>query len=201
MIFSKNLIFILFVFASTLSFGQNLVRAVELKNEAQTLHEKGNNAEALDKILEAKTILNNEGRDIPESMKALEKAIRKEIKSAPKKPDVDPKKTDDDEVIFQVVEEMPSFPGGRSALNRYLSSNLNYPEAAINADIQGTVYIGFIVDEYGALRDISVLKSVNILLDNEAIRVVEAMPTWEPGRQRGKNVRVKYTLPITFRLN
>lgn len=108
---------------------------------------------------------------------------------------------DDAEVIFQVVESMPSFPGGDAALFKYLGDNIKYPVIAQESGIQGRVICQFVVNRDGSIVDIEVVRSVDKSLDNEAIRVIERMPRWTPGKQRGKTVRVKYTLPVNFKLN
>lgn len=102
--------------------------------------------------------------------------------------------------IFTVVEQMPSFPGGPSALMQYLSKNIKYPPFAEENGIQGRVVCTFVVERDGSVTDIHIAKGVDSSLDKEAIRVVSAMPKWIPGRQNGQMVRVKYTLPVTFRL-
>lgn len=102
--------------------------------------------------------------------------------------------------IFTIVEEMPSFPGGEEALFKYLGSNIKYPAMARDAGIQGIVYVTFVVKEDGKIADVRVLRGVGGGCDEEAIRVVEKMPNWKPGKQRGKSVRVQYNLPIRFTL-
>ncbi len=102
--------------------------------------------------------------------------------------------------IFTIVEEMPSFPGGEEALFKYLGSNIKYPAMARDAGIQGIVYVTFVVKEDGKISDVRVLRGVGGGCDEEAIRVVEKMPAWKPGKQRGKSVRVQYNLPIRFTL-
>lgn len=107
----------------------------------------------------------------------------------------------DEEVLFQVVEKMPEFPGGNAALNAYLKKNIKYPQICRENNIQGRVLIQFIVNKDGSIVEPEVVKSVNPYLDNEAIRVISAMPKWTPGEQRGKTVRVKFTVPVNFKLN
>lgn len=108
--------------------------------------------------------------------------------------------TADDE-IYEVVENMPRFPnGGMQALMQYLNENIRYPEAATKAGVQGRVTVQFIVDKDGSIDDVKILRSVNPDLDAEAIRVIKTMPRWEPGTHKGKPVRVKYTVPVMFRL-
>ena len=102
--------------------------------------------------------------------------------------------------VFDVVEQMPSFPGGPSALMQYLSSNIKYPVVAEENGVQGRVVCTFVVEKDGSITDVSVVKSVDPSLDKEAVRVVKSMPKWIPGKQNGSAVRVKYTVPVTFRL-
>lgn len=105
-----------------------------------------------------------------------------------------------DEVVFSVVEKMPQFPGGDSELINYLSQNIKYPVEAQKAGIQGRVICQFIIGRDGAINNVKVVRSVDLNLDAEAVRVIKAMPSWQPGEQRGKKVNVEYTLPINFRL-
>ncbi len=102
--------------------------------------------------------------------------------------------------VFDVVEQMPSFPGGPSALMQYLSSNIKYPVVAEENGVQGRVVCTFVVERDGSITDVRVIKSVDPSLDKEAVRVVKSMPKWIPGKQNGSAVRVKYTVPVTFRL-
>ncbi len=107
---------------------------------------------------------------------------------------------EDTDVVFMVVESMPSFPGGDAALFKYLSENIKYPVIAQESGIQGRVICQFVVNRDGSIVDIEVVRSVDRSLDAEAKRVIASMPKWSPGKQRGKSVRVKYTLPVNFRL-
>ena len=102
--------------------------------------------------------------------------------------------------VFDVVEQMRSFPGGQSALFQWLSSNIKYPVVAEENGVQGRVIVTFVVERDGSITDVKVVKSVDPSLDKEAVRVTKAMPKWIPGKQNGSAVRVKYTLPVTFRL-
>ena len=102
--------------------------------------------------------------------------------------------------VFDVVEQMPSFPGGPSALMQYLNSNIKYPVVAEENGVQGRVVCTFVVEKDGSITDVRVVKSVDPSLDKEAMRVVKGMPKWIPGKQNGSAVRVKYTVPVTFRL-
>ncbi len=105
------------------------------------------------------------------------------------------------EKSFDVVEQMPEYPGGMQELMKFLSMNVRYPEAAHKAGVQGRVIVKFIVETDGSLSNVKVVKKVSDDLDGEAIRVVSTMPKWKPGMQNGTAVRVNYTIPITFRLN
>ena len=102
--------------------------------------------------------------------------------------------------VFDVVEQMPEYPGGQAALFEYLSKNIKYPADAEKRKVEGKVFVTFVVDSDGKITDVSLLKKVFPSLDAEAIRVISAMPNWIPGRQKGQAVRVKYTVPIMFRL-
>jgi protein TonB len=101
---------------------------------------------------------------------------------------------------FRVVEDMPEFPGGMTALSHYLVNNIRYPAVAREAGISGKVYLEFTVSREGTISDISVLRGIGGGCDEEAVRVVRAMPPWVPGKQRGKPVNVRFTLPVTFTL-
>ena len=112
-----------------------------------------------------------------------------------------PVEEEEEEVVFVVVENMPEFPGGQQALFKYLSENVKYPVIAQENGIQGRVICQFVVNKDGAIVDIEVVRSSgDASLDKEAIRVIKSMPKWKAGKQRGKPVRVKYTLPVNFKL-
>ncbi len=102
--------------------------------------------------------------------------------------------------IFTVVETMPEFPGGQGALLQYLAKSIKYPVIAQENGIQGRVTCTFVVNKDGSIVDAEVIRGVDPSLDKEALRVINSMPKWSPGKQRGKPVRVKYTVPVTFRL-
>ena len=102
---------------------------------------------------------------------------------------------------FDVVEQMPEFPGGQEAMMKFLSESVKYPKEASKDGIQGRVVVQFVVEKDGSISEVEVVKKVNEHLDAEAVRVVNAMPKWKPGKQKGEAVRVKYTLPISFRLS
>ena len=105
-----------------------------------------------------------------------------------------------DEPTFIAVEQMPEFPGGQEGLVNYLVENLNYPEKAKAKKITGKVYVSFVVEKDGSISNVKVLRDIGYGCGEEAVRVVKAMPRWKPGMQRGKNVRVQYTLPLNFQL-
>jgi TonB family protein len=103
--------------------------------------------------------------------------------------------------VFDVVEEMPQYPGGPQALFKFLGENVHYPEEAEKAGIQGRVIATFVVEKDGSISQPTIVKSVDPLLDAEALRVISAMPNWKPGKQNGEVVRVKYTVPLSFNLD
>lgn len=102
--------------------------------------------------------------------------------------------------VFVVVEQMPEFPGRLEALKAFVRTNLQYPDAAIKKGLEGKVYVNFMVSKTGAISEVKVAKGVDPLLDNEAVRLVQAMPDWKPGKQHGETVEVMYTIPVEFRL-
>ena len=102
--------------------------------------------------------------------------------------------------VFDVVEKMPEYPGGQAALFEYLSKNVKYPADAEKQKIEGRVLVTFVVNTDGSITDIEVVKKAFPSLDAEAVRVISGMPKWTPGEQKGQKVRVKYTVPLNFRL-
>lgn len=102
--------------------------------------------------------------------------------------------------VFILVEEPPRFPGGHETLNRFLADNLRYPASAKQAGVSGTVFITFVIEPDGKVNDAGVLRGVNKVLDEEALRVIRIMPDWVPGKQHGKAVKVRFTIPVTFKL-
>ena len=117
-----------------------------------------------------------------------------------KRTENNPSHSSDNSKVYDVVEEMPQFPGGPSALFEYLSKNIRYPVEAEKKGVQGRVIVTFVVERDGSIIDVKVVKSVDPSLDMEAKRVVSSMPHWIPGKQNGSAVRVKYTVPVTFKL-
>lgn len=111
-------------------------------------------------------------------------------------PDTDLSKSDE---IFEVVDENPTFPGGDSAMMEFLRKNLKYPKKAIKNNIQGRILMSFVVAKDGSITNVKIQKEAHPLLNKEAMRIVKKMPKWKPGKKNGKVVRVRFTLPITFR--
>ena len=126
-----------------------------------------------------------------EVLKVTERVADEPVK--PNKPEVENK-------VFDVVEQMPKFPGGDAALMKYLSENIKYPVVAQENGVQGRVTVSFVVERDGSITDVKIVRSVDPSLDREAQRVVRSMPKWIPGKQNGSAVRVKYNVPVQFRL-
>lgn len=106
----------------------------------------------------------------------------------------------DKQETLTIVEEMPSFAGGETERRKFLAENITYPTLAVENGIQGTVYVQFIIDSKGNITDVEVMRGIGGGCDEEALRVVKAMPMWHPGKQNGRKVRVKFTMPIIFKL-
>lgn len=112
----------------------------------------------------------------------------------------EPPKHEEENKVFDVVEQAPSFPGGEAALMRWLRDNIKYPVVAAENGVSGKVIVQFVVGKNGAISNVKVVKSIDPSLDREAVRVVSDMPKWTPGKQNGTSVNVRYTLPVTFKL-
>ena len=106
-----------------------------------------------------------------------------------------------DDIPYEVVEDMPEFPGGLEEMYKFLSNNIKYPQMCIDNNVQGKSYIKFTIEKDGSISNMEVVKSSHKMLDKEAMRVIGTMPKWKPGRQLNKVVRVNYTLPINFMLD
>ena len=106
----------------------------------------------------------------------------------------------DDNQLFQIVEEMPEFPGGMAACLKFLMTNMKYPEEAKAKKVEGKVSVKFVIEKDGSISTPEIIRGGNPLLNDEALRVVNSMPKWKPGKQRGKVVRVGYTVPVIFKL-
>jgi protein TonB len=115
-------------------------------------------------------------------------------------PVIDDEEEEKDEQVFVVVEDMPEFPGGELALRKWIANHIDYPVIAAENGIQGKVYVTFVVDKDGSVSNARIARGVDPSLDQEALRVVNSLPKWKPGMQRGKPVRVSYTVPINFQL-
>ena len=118
--------------------------------------------------------------------------------------DVAVKKSEEEaepEGAFDVVEQMPEFPGGAAGMMKFIAENVKYPEEAYSKGTEGRVLVQFIIEKDGSVTNVKVIKKVNDAIDAEAVRVVKAMPKWKPGKQNGREVRVKYTIPVIFRLS
>ena len=109
--------------------------------------------------------------------------------------------TKKNDMVFDVVEVMPQFPGGQIAMMKYIMENMKYPKQAMKEGIQGRVTVRFIVEKDGSISNVRPVLSVHPLLNKEAVRVVESMPKWSPGKQNGKPVRVRFNVPVMFKLN
>ena len=162
-----------------------------IKKDEEVKEEDEIKLEEVEKSTKAIGTFNVEGND--EVGGAVLKA-KDEIKAP------EPPKHVEETKIFTVVEQMPLFPGGDAALMAYLRDNIHYPTVAAENGVQGRVVVGFVVERDGSITDVNVLRSVDPSLDREAMRVVKAMPKWTPGKQNGSAVRVKYQVPVTFRL-
>ena len=119
----------------------------------------------------------------------------KQWRAAVIKPTADP----DSSKIFGAAEEMPSFPGGEKALMQYIKDNTYYPEEMCEGAAQGRVMVGFVINEDGSISDVKVLRSLTPEFDEVAVKIVKGMPKWNPGKQNGKAVKTKYTVPVSFR--
>lgn len=121
-----------------------------------------------------------------------------EIDVAPVVANYETKEVEEETQIFYIVEEMPEFPGGELALRTFIAKAIKYPVVAQENGIQGKVYVSFVVGKDGRVSNARVIRSVDPALDKEALRVVNSLPIWKPGRQQGKPVRVAFSVPISF---
>ena len=149
------------------------------------------NTEKKEAKVEKKEIIKQEPEKVVEQVKSSVKFTAPIIK---KDSEVEETK------IFTVVEQMPMYPGGDAALMGYLRDNIKYPTVAAENGVQGRVVVGFVVERDGSITDVNILRGVDPSLDREAMRVVKSMPRWNPGKQNGSAVRVKYQVPVSFRL-
>ena len=150
-------------------------------------------------VAENLTIVDNEA-DVEETDIASTEDVGQAVEIKYVAPTVEEEEPEE-QTIFEVVEQMPEFPnGGMAGLMQFLSKNIKYPTIAQENGTQGRVVVQFVVNKDGSIVDATVLRGVDPYLDKEAIRVINSMPKWKPGMQRGKPVRVKYTVPVMFRL-
>ena len=162
-----------------------IVDADKVKNEVMDMDtQKEDNT--------ARGVVTQEGSDDADKFKAVQEQV---VVKEPE-PEVKPK----EEEIFVAVEQPAEFPGGTAAMMKWLSQNINYPEAAQMNDIQGRVMVKFVVEKDGSIGNVSILKGVDRDLDREALRVVKKMPKWQPGKNNGQAVRSYFNLPVTFKL-
>ncbi len=149
-------------------------------------------------ILATPALFAQGGSTIPDSIR-VEEGVQDEetITVEPMREDVP---EHDPNEPMTIVEEMPEFPGGSEALYPYIREILKYPIQAIEQGVEGIVYLTFVVEKDGSMSNIRVLRSIGYGCDEEAMRVVRGMPKWTPGKQRGQAVRVRYNLPICFKL-
>lgn len=113
---------------------------------------------------------------------------------------IDNTKNAKDDKAYEMVEVSPEYPGGPAEMSKFISKNIRYPMLELENGIQGRVYVGFIVMPNGEIDEVKIRRSVSTALDNEAIRIVKSMPRWKPGMQNGQPIKVKYVLPITFKI-
>ncbi|MDR0438346.1 MAG: energy transducer TonB [Bacteroidales bacterium] len=142
----------------------------------------------------------DDSKEIENEIEISAEISTNEIVEAYVAPDIVAEVVQDEEEIFIIVEENAGFPGGDEARMKYLRDNIRYPPLAREAGIQGTVHLTFVVERDGRITDVRVVRGIGGGADEEAIRVVQNMPRWSPGKQRGKAVRVQFNLPIRFTL-
>lgn len=172
----RTLLSILFLVLATLAYGQ-----VSSKGSG-TVKQKVSKENNKDKKIATFTFEKNAGGEVLKAKEVIAQGV-------------------EGEKVFDVIEQMPEFPGGHQSLFNWLSANVKYPEAAEENGVQGRVIVTFVIERDGSITDARVVvKSVDPSLDKEALRVVSSMPRWKPGKHNGSRVRVKYTVPVTFRL-
>lgn len=151
-------------------------------------------------VVEDEEIIEDEVEIEDIEVKLDEKVEVKEVVKVVVKPVVKEPEPEPEPEIFTVVEQQPEFPGGQGELLKYLGKNITYPAIAQENGIEGTVVVRFVVNETGGISDIQVVRDIGGGCGAEAVRVVKSMPKWKPGRQRGKAVKVYFTLPVRFKL-
>ncbi|MBR5653410.1 MAG: energy transducer TonB [Prevotella sp.] len=174
--------------ASSVKFTEPVIKKDNQVKEDNQLKQQEDLNETTTKIGALDVKGNDEGGEVLK----VEKAEIEQPKPEPKK--------EEDNKVFDVVEQQPAFPGGQGALLSWLSSNIHYPAVAEENGIQGRVVVSFVVEKDGSISNVQVVRGVDPSLDKEAARVVKSMPKWTPGKQNGQAVRVKYNVPVTFKL-
>lgn len=174
--------------ASSVKFTEPVIKKDNQVKEDNQLKQQEDLNESTTKI----GALDVKGNDEAGEVLKVEKAEIEQPKPEPKK--------EEDNKVFDVVEQQPAFPGGQGALLSWLSSNIHYPAVAEENGIQGRVVVSFVVEKDGSISNVQVVRGVDPSLDKEAARVVKSMPKWTPGKQNGQAVRVKYNVPVTFKL-
>ena len=163
------------------------VREGEGEGEGIGIGEEGGVAEEVDAVEKGEV---STARASGEEAGALRKPVAMTAREEPQ----------EEEQIFMVVEEMPVFPGGDTALAGYLYKNIEYPVEAVENGIEGKVYVSFMVAKDGKIKNVKVLRGIGFGCDEEALRVIRGMPDWKPGKQRGRPVKVQMNLPIVFEM-
>ena len=174
--------------ASSVKFTEPVIKKDNQVKEDNQLKQQEDLNESTTKIGALDVKGNDEGGEVLK----VEKAEIEQPKPEPKK--------EEDNKVFDVVEQQPAFPGGQGALLSWLSQNIHYPAVAEENGIQGRVVVSFVVEKDGSISNVQVVRGVDPSLDKEAARVVKSMPKWTPGKQNGQAVRVKYNVPVTFKL-
>jgi protein TonB len=168
--------------------------ATDVMPEESTEYEEDGREEKVTRTSDADTKTEKKNTDIPDfavAAKSLEGHDSETRESKLAKPD---------DKVYDVVEQMPTFPGGPAALLQYLNNNIRYPKVAEANGIQGRVTVQFVVEKDGSISGVRTMKSAEPSLDHEAERIVRSMPKWNPGKSNGSPVRVKYFVPVVFRL-
>ena len=187
----RTLLSILFLVLATLAYGQ-----VSSKGSG-TVKQKVSKENNKDKKIATFTFEKNAGDEVPKIQYKYKDDAGGEVLKAK---EVIAQGVEG-EKVFDVIEQMPEFPGGHQSLFNWLSANVKYPTIAEEFGLQGRVIVTFVIERDGSITDARVVvKSVDPSLDKEALRVVSSMPRWKPGKHKGETVRVKYTVPVTFRL-
>jgi len=184
------------------------LKLLELEKQNKVLNEK--NAALISQVQSLKRserylrneaiYLRNEKSRLTKQVKNLGGEIEEEIIMIKAEPNF-PEPTKQIDPIFTVVEKMPEFPGGMEKMMQFITNKIRYPQEAKEANVEGKVYVQFVVNKNGSITDVKVIRGIGSGCDEEAMRVVQSMPKWNPGTQRGKPVNVRMLLPVSFRLN